>query len=462
MIQRAGQRPVAAPLCRAFYAPSELSCVTGTTSNCCGTQAIIFYNNKQQARLSVSSIPDGDVSLGEQTQTRVREPSHGGSQPGVHHACWDAYSGSMYASMGPAVVRLSEEGDATVVAGQLTERRQGDGAGLLARFHFCTCITSDGEGCLYVRDSGRLRRLQLPAAWRAVSSTAGAAAAATAGGAAPRGSSEQEQQQQQQQQGRRQREQRGTGAGRAAEQVQVTTIELMDSIHVEEVAYDPASRSLVLCTSTAVYHLPVEGLGAAAPGTVHQPVLVAGIEDEDEDELRDGVGAEARFSSIAGVAVDGTGTAWVLDDYDDGLPDGEQRGDKDCGEGTRLRRVDPSGLVETVPAGPLRWHKHRYDRIAVLRNGYLALVSADTCRVLLLHTGCAGPAPTPSASPAHRQGPPTPPCPRSPPSPLLPRCPSCIIHTPRPRARFLPCTGPPASQHVQAAPGVRSCFGELT
>lgn len=44
-------------------------------------------------------------------------PPHPESQSGVYHACWDVYSGSLYAIMGEAVVRLSAESDATVVAG---------------------------------------------------------------------------------------------------------------------------------------------------------------------------------------------------------------------------------------------------------------------------------------------------------------------------------------------------------
>ncbi len=195
MAQRAVHRQIATPLCRAFTAPSELSCVTGISSDSGDSQALLFYTGSH-------------VSLGEATPTRIREPRHlvpsdPDVQSKVYHACWDAYSGNVYGIMGEAVVRLSEEGDATVVAGHPTANGRGDGAGLRARLYSSNHITSDDEGCLYVTDDGRLRRLQLPAAWRVAQP--GAAGGAEA---APRGASERQQ---------GQGEQRGTGSGPAAE-----------------------------------------------------------------------------------------------------------------------------------------------------------------------------------------------------------------------------------------------------
>ncbi len=358
---------VSAPFCCAFKARINLRCVTSTLADHGQRQALLFAVDPHFIRLDISFAPSNSVSpvvsLGEKVPIRVREPPHlvppnPEAQQNVFDACWDAYSGSVYAIMGDAVVRVSEDGDATVVAGHPTARGRGDGEGLLARFQFCTCITADEEGCLYVLETGRLRRLQLPAAWRAAQPGAADAAAATE--AAPQGGSEQQQQQGQQRQ--RQQGQRGTGSGPAAEQVQVATI--LVGVVLRTVAHDPASRSLVLCSDTTVYRLPVEGLGAAAAGAAREPVLLAGSEVDEEGELRDGVGPEARFGNIVGVAVDGTGTAWVLEYFIRGLlhraqPDGsDDSDDENLNEGTRLRRVDPSGRVETVPAGPLRWHKH--------------------------------------------------------------------------------------------------------
>lgn len=100
-------------------------------------------------------------------------------------------------------------------------------------------------------------------------------------------------------------------------------------------SYSAASRSLLLCTDTAVYGLPLADLWADT-ARAHRPALVAGSEDEEGN--RDGAGAEARVNDIWGMAVDGTGTAWVLD-----------RAGTQTTEATRLARVDPNGAVTTVP-----------------------------------------------------------------------------------------------------------------
>lgn len=120
------------------------------------------------------------------------------------------------------------------------------------------------------------------------------------------------------------------------------------------VAYDPTSRSLVLCTCSAVYRLPVEGLGAAAPKTVHQLELVAGAEGEDGH--LDGVGA--LFNHIWAVAVDGTGTAWVLD-YLAKHPSDEQPDSSAQGGPGRSREVPGCG-VWTPTAAPRRRPRGRW------------------------------------------------------------------------------------------------------
>ncbi len=73
---------------------------------------------------------------------------------------------------------MSQDGDATVVAGHPREQGNSDGVGLSARFKSCQSIFSDGMGCLYCFDSRRLRRLQLPPAWH----SATVAAAPNVGG----------------------------------------------------------------------------------------------------------------------------------------------------------------------------------------------------------------------------------------------------------------------------------------
>ncbi len=307
---------------------------------------------------------------------RIRAPaphatSDSGAIPKLSFACWDEYTVCVYAVMGEAIVRVSHSGDATVVAGHPRETGQVDGAGLSARFHSCTDITSDGQGHLYVVDNGRLRRLQLPAA----ASWGPSAASSSMGGA--RGGGNRAPQQQQQGHGQLGRGPTVGAPEEEEQQVQVTTFYCPGTYVCA--SYGTASRSLLLCTDTAVYRLPTADLGPG-PARVHQPVLVAG--SEEEEGSRDGRGAEARFHDIWAMAVDGTGTAWVLD-----------RAWTPTAEATRLARVDPGGAVTTVPVRlPGTWTAGctlpgMYFSLAVLRNGCLALVPEGPRPLLLLPLG---------------------------------------------------------------------------
>ncbi len=162
------------------------------------------------------------------------------------------------------------------------------------------------------------------------------------------------------------------------EEVQVTTF-YPGGYRFAYASYDAVSRSLLLCTDTAVYRLPTAGLGAG-PAHVQQPVLLAG--SEEEEGSRDGRGAEARFNDIWAMAVDGTGTAWVLD-----------RAGTPMAEATRLARVDPDGTVTSVPV----YLPGMYFSLAVLRDGCLALVPEGRGQLLRLPLGltpcCTPPSP---------------------------------------------------------------------
>lgn len=244
------------------------------------------------------------------TPIRIREPKEHADPDEqryleFHSACWDTYTGCVFAALGYAVVRVAENGDATVVAGHPTQQgtftaQEGclAGTGLHSRFQArrnFNDLVSDGEGCLYLVDGGRLRRLQLPAAWKAAPAEGGGAAVAARWGFP--GAEEEEKEEAGEEDGKQQQQQQGGDAAGSSAAKQAPA----DSVHtvtpgprplpagdvvvttvccgpldgrLRWQAYDPASRSLVLCTRRAVYRLPVAGLGA--PSHVHDSVLVAG------------------------------------------------------------------------------------------------------------------------------------------------------------------------------------------
>ncbi|PNH04477.1 hypothetical protein TSOC_009354 [Tetrabaena socialis] len=80
----------------------------------------------------------------------------------INGVTWDAHSSALYLTQGPAVMRVSSDDTAAVVAGALDERGGADGRGSAARFIIPELLASDGAGALYVADGDRIRKLQLP------------------------------------------------------------------------------------------------------------------------------------------------------------------------------------------------------------------------------------------------------------------------------------------------------------
>ncbi len=386
---------------RVLGIPSERSLIVNVGEPYGSTQALVLMPDGTFAGLK-SSDPWGGLVLGQPTPVRTCGPSQNAAQSSeqqasrifsdICSACWDPYSGCVYAARlgsasreGPGLVRLSVEGAATTITAQTNQAEEGGGSGRGATLQ-CYRVASDGLGCLYLLSGARLHRLHLPAAWQAAPS----GVARFADAAWCRGDAGEPEQQGLGQggleQGGAERQPRDQQDVRGPAADAVPTVELQVAPlpcgpidrHLSAVAYDPVSRSLVLCTSTAVYRLPVEGLGAATGGeAVQEPVLIAGrkAEERGEEQSRDGVGTEARFSCIVGLAVDGAGGAWVLDlCY---LADPMV---------IRLVHVHlDSGRVTTVPAG-LTFSEYSWS-LAILRNGCLALMPYDRPELLLLHLG---------------------------------------------------------------------------
>ncbi len=342
-----------------------------------------------------------------QADDAVDTESHLYSRYDLFTACWDAFSGCLYATAGHGmptrVVRVTEGGSAAVAAGQ-DSGASADGESDMWNLHRrnrrsvpftnCSSIASDGEGCLYCVDNGTLCMLQLPATWQTPLPTAVGAAgcsettpimSCSCQEALQRGTL----QKKEQEQAEGELGEGSTASSFPAGAVEVTTIRCGNRDgEIVRTAYDAVSRSLVFCTDTAVYSLPIAGLGEAA--AVHEPVLLAGREEGREGH-RDGMGADARFNDIYGIAVDGTGAVWVVDR-------GNVREDSDSVRwATGLARVDPNGGVHTVWSGYSP--SEAYRSLTVLPNGCLAMVSRCGTSIMLLQLGltppCIGSSPSP-------------------------------------------------------------------
>ncbi|KAG2450237.1 hypothetical protein HYH02_000334 [Chlamydomonas schloesseri] len=97
-------------------------------------------------------------------------------------AAWDAWSAATYFVYRNTVVRLTGD-EVVLVAGRMDEKGDADGTGEEARF-MCDWIgqlASTGDGNLFYIDSKKIRRIQLPEAWRATAAAAAGAAEAAAG-----------------------------------------------------------------------------------------------------------------------------------------------------------------------------------------------------------------------------------------------------------------------------------------
>lgn len=241
--------------------------------------------------------------------------------------CWDPFTRSVFAltESGHAVVRLHSDNRVEVVAGRLEESGSLDGRGTAARFESPRCITSDGQGALYVVDEWRISKLLLPPQWCADGTVNFSALCYMVEAACADLSmnmsrlierqfgavAEQQAQRQQPQPPQPPQQQLGPqpaptanlchdgGNGAAADggagdgdqppTVLVRTLPCGPTVgpYCMGAAYDPATHSLLLCTSTAVYRRPL------APGAAEEPLLLAGREGFHGSD--DGAGRTARF-----------------------------------------------------------------------------------------------------------------------------------------------------------------------
>ncbi|KAG2426676.1 hypothetical protein HXX76_012986 [Chlamydomonas incerta] len=283
---------------------------------------------------------------------------------------WDSWSLALYFFYGAALLRLVGD-EVTLVAGDSSRRSQRDGAGPAARLSGGQLV-SDGAGGLYSCEGRRIRRIQLPVAWRAAGGSAGQESAAGAAGAAQ-------------------------PAAPAVAMVSTLPYEAPPAAQHEQPGSgeggQQASNSaggsgscgagwLVFGTDAALYRLQlpvsesVTAGGAAAPaarGARLQAQLLAGC--EGESGLTDGQGDRARFSGFSGMTSDAAGNVYLA-------ADNLEEGDGPC-----VRRVSPSGvvttLVTTVPQNRL-WSPF------ILPNGYLAMGAHSTggkFKLLLIDLG---------------------------------------------------------------------------
>ncbi|KAG2431863.1 hypothetical protein HXX76_009356 [Chlamydomonas incerta] len=159
----------------------------------------------------------------------------------------------------------------TPVAGRADEEGDADGLGPAARLSGSAYLASDGAGSIYCSDDYRIRRIQLPAAWRAAAvphhSAAGAAGAAGA--------------------------QAGAGAGQAVTQLQAGS--------TAEGGYADGRGSAARLTNYS-------GLVADADGNIYLADGYKRHHNDDDDDDDDDDGCRVRR-----VSPDGTVTTLVTD-----------------------------------------------------------------------------------------------------------------------------------------------------
>ncbi|KAG2425196.1 hypothetical protein HXX76_013949 [Chlamydomonas incerta] len=248
---------------------------------------------------------------------------------------------------------------------------------------------SDGAGNLYSCDLTRIRRIQLPAAWRAAAGC-DAAEGGAAGAAQPA---------------------RAAAAVSTLPYVAPDCISGMVFLPPATAQQEPSGGEggqqassgagcLVVGTSTALYRLQLPMSEAAAAGGAHlQTQLLAGC--EGDRDITDGPGDQARFSSFVGMTSDAAGNIYLADEFRDDFDD-----DGPC---VHVRRVSPAGVVTTLVTDLPR---HHWWSPAILPNGYLALGSSRTRllqgRLLLIDLGLAPvlqqPRPTADDAPASAPG----------------------------------------------------------
>ncbi|KAG2423786.1 hypothetical protein HXX76_015062 [Chlamydomonas incerta] len=284
------------------------------------------------------------------------------------------WSSALYFFYGAALLRLVGD-QVTLVAGDVARYPDPDGlpedidgAGLAARLDNAQLV-SDGAGNLYNYNGDRIRRIQLPAVWRA----------ATGGGAAQPGA-----------------EPGAAGAAQPAPAVAVvSTLPYVAPDVISGMVFLPpatqrvqpsggeggqqqASSSaggsgsgetgwLAFGTETALYRLPlpipepVAAGGAAAPaagGAGLQAQLLAGC--EGYRDVTDGRGEQARLCQFMGMTSDAAGNIYLADGY---KVDEEE--DAPC-----VRRVSPAGVVTTLVTDLPR---DNWWSPVILPNGYLAM-----------------------------------------------------------------------------------------
>ncbi|PNH03333.1 ARM REPEAT PROTEIN INTERACTING WITH ABF2 [Tetrabaena socialis] len=265
----------------------------------------------------------------------------------LEYPVWDPFSSAVYMCEGHAIVRLASDNTMTVVAGDVEEEGDAEGPGRAARFSDPWCLTADGAGSLYVAEAGTscFGKLVLPGMGPGASAAVTAAAGGAVGGGGPVAAAEAA----------------AEAVATAEGKVLVSRLKLMDvRYQVWGLAFDGgissgagscSSGSLVFATRSAVHRLPLHDPSA-------DPMLLAGA--EGVVGAADGRGADARFHTSYGIALDGEGCVYSAD-----MDDTE--------ETTSLRRVAADGAVTTVITGL----QGKLARPAILPNGCLALCAFD-------------------------------------------------------------------------------------
>ncbi|KAG2451882.1 hypothetical protein HYH02_003657 [Chlamydomonas schloesseri] len=284
------------------------------------------------------------------------QPQSDGLEARTNAPIFDPWSSAVYFFCGEAIMRLLGK-EVMHVAGHIHEEGSADGAGDAARLEakHCTQMASDGAGSLYfICGKSRIRRVQLPAEWRAGGRKAAAAAVVSTLPLAPP------------------ENEVFTLAYLPPAAPQQEPSEHLAAVGGSRLSGGRAGGGgmLVYGTKSALYRLqlPLAPPAASAPAAPRQPEVLAGR--EGVHALEDGRGAGASFYKIYGVTVDASGHMYLCD--------------KDVHtERSRVRCVTRDGAVTSRITGlPVNL---LYPTI--LPNGDLAALTRDGGQMVIIALG---------------------------------------------------------------------------
>lgn len=260
------------------------------------------------------------------TQAQLQLPAVSIDENGSHYAV--RVSNGSGSTLSQTAVLTVDQVPMTRVAGQFDEGGAPvDGKGAEARFTAAGALAADNAGNVYVADGAMIRKL---AADGTVTHFAGSVEVGTLDGYAKTARFSDV---------KSLALDRAGGVLAVADGTSIRTVRPNGDVATRVANLDPAPAHLAAGADGTLYYaagfrLSPAGLQKATaifvlrPGATEPQLLAGAVREEGSN---DGVGTSARFSAIAGLAVDAAGNLYIAD-------------------ADLIRRIKPDGTVETAPA----------------------------------------------------------------------------------------------------------------